>query len=84
MCGFIYVKLSGLNLFKIINTLVNKGVYIDDVSMKALAVKFRISVNDFYILKKVCKNEHKKIEIIYKSRIKNLLLKFKYLIGFFY
>lgn len=79
----LYIKISGLNLTRLIDKLVQKGVCIDEVKIRGNTLKFKICERDLEILKSVCNKEHKIFKIYYKRGIKNLFFRLPYLIGSF-
>lgn len=81
MNDLITVKISGLNLSRLITKLINSGVVTYNLVSKAKSVKFSIASNDLKILDKVCKEERKFYTIISSSGIKNLLSRIPYFLG---
>lgn len=78
----IYIKIHGLNLSRIIDKLVSKNVFIDNVKIKNKTLKFAIQKNDIYVLDEVCKREHKFYEIISRSGFVQMFFNLKFYIGF--
>lgn len=79
--GSVRVKISGLNLPRLIERLIDKNVMVNDVVTKGRSVKFTINENDIDVLNKVCKIEHKYYVVISNSGLKNVLNKMPYLLG---
>ena len=82
MNGTIRVKIEGLNSGKIINALVEKGVYLKNLKEKSKYVLFEIDQNSQGELDSVCKRFHRHYEIVSKNNLVNLFLKLKYCVGF--
>lgn len=81
MMGSMKVKIEGLNSGKIINSLIENGVFLKDLKEKKHYVTFELELGKEEILKKVCKRYHKKYEIISKNCFVNSLLKLRYCLG---
>lgn len=75
------VKISGLNLSRLIDRLVAQGVLIKNLETKSKYIKFEISSDNLTALNKICKSENKFYEIVYRNGIKNGLHKLPYLLG---
>ena len=84
MTDSVRVKVSGLNLSRFINNLLNAGVLIDNLEIKNNYIKFSIKEYDLYLLNKVCKKEKKFYTIIEKNWLKQVLKKLPYLFGFIF
>lgn len=83
MSDLVCVKISGLNLLRIVDGLVKKNVFVSDVVTKQKYIKFVISEKDLPVLDKICKKERKFYTIIYKNGFKMLLSKMPYMLGTF-
>lgn len=77
----IRVKIYGMNLARIINGLVNKGVFLSDVLIKEKYVIFSLKEKDKSVLDRICKIERKRYRVIHKSRLQNLIYKLTYCFG---
>ena len=77
------VKISGLNLARIIDKLVQKNILINNIIIKKQYIKFYIQERDLCKFDEICKKERKFYTIIYRSGIKNILSKLPYFIGSF-
>lgn len=82
MKGYVRVKISGLNLTRIIDKLVGKGVVVDDLKTKRNVIIFSINENYLNELNSICKQEHKFYEIVYRWSLSNVFVKMRYCIGF--
>lgn len=81
MKNLVCVKISGLNLIRIIDRLVEKNVFVTNLIVKTKYIKFEIDEKNLHFLDKICKKEHKFYQIIYKSGFKQLLYRLPYLLG---
>lgn len=79
--NYVKVKISGLNLSRLISKLVSNGVCITDVSQKKRYVTFKISENDLKTLDKICKREHKFYVTLESGGIKNFIRRVPYFFG---
>lgn len=77
------VKISGLNLSRLIEKLISRNVFIDNLVSKKNYIKFTINQKDLSILNDVCKKEHKFYTIIYRNNFKQVLSKLPYMLGGF-
>ena len=80
--SFVKVKISGLNLMRIVDRLVSSGVFVNNVEMYARNLKFCIDEKKLNLLNNVCKQERKCYEVVYKNGFKYLLSKIKHCFGF--
>lgn len=81
MKNVVRVKISGLNLPRLLNKLVQNNILITGLVSRKKYIKFSIEEQDIPILDKICKQEHKFYVVIKKSGIKNMLSKLPYLLG---
>ena len=81
MINPVCVKISGLNLLRIINRLVEKNVYINNLKIKPKIISFVIDESNLDILNKICKIEHKFYKIIYKNGLKQFIFRLPYMFG---
>lgn len=81
MKDVVRIKISGLNLTRLINKLIECGVLIDNLIIKSKHIVFEIDSCNIVKLKKICKQEHKTFIIIYRNGLKNLLFRLPYLFG---
>lgn len=75
------VKISGLNLLRLVDRLVEKKVCVSDIKMSPRSVKFTIDEDNLGVLDKVCKREHKFYQVIGKSGLKSMLRALPKLLG---
>ena len=80
--SFVKVKISGLNLMRIVDRLVSSGVFVNNVEMNARNLKFCIDEKKLNLLNNVCKQERKCYEVVYKNGFKYLFSKIKHCFGF--
>lgn len=80
--NYVFVKITGLNLTRIIDRLVQNGVCVENVKLKTNVLKFKILEKDIKYLKRVCRTEHKTYKIIYSGGIKNVAYRIPYFFGF--
>lgn len=80
--NYVFVKITGLNLTRIIDKLVQNGVCAENVKLKTNVLKFKIHEKDLKYLKKVCRTEHKIYKIIYTGGLKNIVTRIPYFFGF--
>lgn len=83
MSGIIRVKIEALNAGTIVNKLIDSGVYIKNLKEKTKYICFDILEKDEEILKKICKQFHRRYEIISRNNFVNHIKKLKYYFGFF-
>ena len=83
MQELVCVKITGLNLFRITNKLIENNVYITDLKVKKMQVKFIIAEKNLQILDKICKKEHKFYQIVYKNGFKQLMSRLPFYFGTF-
>ena len=76
--NYVRIKISGINLVRIIDKLVEKNVLINNVVLKKTILKFSINEKDIQILDKICKTEKKFYKIIYKNGLKQLFYNLPY------
>ena len=74
MNNLLKIKIKGLNLIRIIDWLINKGVIISNLIVRKNYIIFNISDSDVKFLKQVCEKERKKYIVIYKFSV-NVLFK---------
>lgn len=79
--NYVKVKITGLNLTRLIDKLVARGICLDEVKIKTNSVLFKINELDLKVLRDVCKKEHKTFSIYYSSGIKNFFRKLPYCFG---
>ena len=81
MENVVCVKVSGLNLPRLINKLISKNVFVNNVVYKNNTVRFFINEKQLPILNKICKTERKFYTIISRNGSKKILYRLKYLFG---
>lgn len=77
------VKISGLNLPRLVNRLVEKNICLNNLKIKPKFIKFEIDEANLSALDAVCKTEHKYYTIISKNGFKRVLGRLPYLFGAF-
>lgn len=77
----IEVKISGLNLTRLIKKIIAENIMIENLVHKNKSVKFIVHESEFEKLKKICAFENKKIEIVNKTGFKSILKRVPYLFG---
>ena len=75
------VKISGLNLTRIIDRLVAKNILVKDLVCKQRYIKFVIDSKYIKELNKICKIENKYYEIQHKNGFKQVFFKSPYMVG---
>lgn len=83
MSGAVCVKISGLNLPRLINRLVSRNVMVNNVVYKNNRVKFFILEKDLSTLNEVCRIEKKFYTIVYVNGFKKFIKKIPYAFGIF-
>lgn len=76
------IKISGLNLNRILDKLIEKGVFVNRVKFSGASLKFSIDEKNLILLQNVCEKEHKQFEILKKLGLKNLFVKLRFCFGF--
>ena len=82
MIGTIKVKIEGLNFGKIVNALVDEGVYLKNLKEKQKYVVFEIREEDEKKFLLICKKYHKKFEVLSRKGIVNFFKRLRYYFGF--
>ena len=80
----IYIKIEGLNLFRIAQKLINGGVMIFDLKIKNTYMIFCVNQQHLDKLKQICKLEHKHYYIIKNTALKRFFAKIPYYFGTFF
>lgn len=83
MINEVYVKIEGLNLFRIAQKLVDSGIMISNLKIKQSYMLFLINEKYLGKLRQVCKREHKYFYILKNTKIKRFFAKIPYLLGAF-
>lgn len=81
MSDKVTVKISGLNLSRIVTKLINKNILISNLITKTKSIKFSVNESDLKALDEICRQEHKFYVVVSSNGFKNLLNKLPYLIG---
>ena len=81
MQNLVRVKITGLNLLRITNKLIEKNIFITDLIVKPRQIRFTIPENKLQILDNICKKEHKFYQILHKNGIKQALFRLPYYFG---
>ncbi len=79
--SLVQIKISGLNLSRLVNRLITKNVCITNLVTKKKYIKFYISENELSILNEVCKSEHKFYIILKKNGVKEFFARLPYFLG---
>ncbi len=82
MSELIRVKLEGLNAGKIVNALIQEGVFVKNLKQKTKTIDFYIEKKQESKLKQICKKHHKKYIILSEKSVVNLIRKMRYYFGF--
>lgn len=83
MNNAVCVKISGLNLPRLINRLISRNVMVNNVVYKNNRVKFYVLEKDLPVLNQVCKIEKKFYTIVYINGFKKFIKKLPYCFGIF-
>ncbi len=78
----VLVKIEGLNLSRLVDKLISKGVFIQNLKVKNSYIKFELLQGDFDEFKTICKQERKDYEVLQHFGFKFLISKLKYCFGF--
>ena len=81
MQGLVKIKISGLNLLRIIDRLILKNVVVQKLVIKKTSMTFFIDEKDLVFLDKICKIERKFYKILYKSGLKQFFYRIPYMFG---
>lgn len=79
--NMVQVKISGLNLPRLVNRLVTKNICITSLVTKKKYIKFYIAENELSKLDEVCKTEHKFYVILKRKGLKNFFSRLQYFLG---
>lgn len=79
----IYIKIEGLNLYRIAQKLVDNGVFVSNLKLKKTYILFSINQKYLSQLEKICKLEKKKYYIVKNTKLKRFFAKIPYLLGSF-
>lgn len=83
MTSEIFIKIEGLNLSRIVQKMVEKGLFVSNLRVKKTYVLFAISKKDLPKLEKILKQERKSFYIVKDTAIKRFFAKIPYFIGTF-
>lgn len=83
MINEIYVKIEGLNLYRIAQKLIDGGVMLSNLKLKQSYILFSIDEKYKPKLDSICKRERKKYYIVKNTEIKRFLAKIPYYLGAF-
>lgn len=81
MQNLVRVKITGLNLLRITNKLIEKNIFVTDLIVKPRQIRFTIPENKLQFLDNICKKEHKFYQILHKNGIKQVLFRLPYYFG---
>lgn len=82
MSESIKIKIDRLNSSKIVNHLVENGVFLKNIKEKSKYIIFEIDKRDEVSFKNICKKYHKRFEILEKNSFIKLIKKTRYYFGF--
>ena len=82
MIGTIKIKIECLNSSKIINTLVDNGVFLKNLKERYKYIVFEIDERDEEKFRMICKKHHKHFDVISKNNIFRLVKKSRFYFGF--
>lgn len=77
----VQVKISGLNLPRLVNRLVAKNICIRNLVTKKKYIKFYIEESELSKLNEICKSEHKFYIILKRKGLKNFFIRLPYFLG---
>lgn len=83
MLNEIYVKIEGLNLYRIVQKLIDKGVLLSNLKIKKTYILFLIDIKYKEKLDKICQQERKKYYVVKNTKIKRFFAKLPYCLGGF-
>lgn len=78
----VYVKISGLNLSRLLNKIIDSGVLINDLKKKGKSVFFCVDETDLIFIDKVCRIEKKNFEIVSEYKFERVIYAAKRMCGF--
>ena len=81
MIGTIKIKIECLNSSKIINTLVDNGVFLKNLKERYKYIVFEIDERDEEKFRMICKKHHKHFDVISKNNIFRLVKKSRFYFG---
>jgi len=82
MNGTLKIKIEGLNANKVINKLIDSGIYLKNIKEKYKYIVFEIDERDKKEFKNICKKLHKRYEILSKNSFKELVKRSRFYFGF--
>lgn len=82
MSSSLKVKIEGLNSNKILNALIEDGVFLKNVKEKRKFVVFEIDERYEFVLKNTCKKFHKRYEMLSKNGVLRTLKRVRFYYGF--
>lgn len=83
MINEIYIKIEGLNLYRIAQKLIDGGVMLSNLKLKKSYILFSIDEKYRPKLDSICKRERKKYYIVKNTKIKRFFAKIPYSLGGF-
>lgn len=81
MSDLVSVKIYGLNLSRLLERLIDRGVGVYNAQIKGRVIYFSIERRNLDELNKVCKLEHKFFQVIGDTPLKNFFKKLPYFLG---
>ena len=84
MSGIIKIRIEGLNFNKIVNALIDEGVYLKNIKTRVKNVSFEIYEKQFEKFKTICKKFHKRYIILSKNNLINYIKHLRYYLGFLF
>lgn len=82
MNGTLKIKIEGLNASKVINKLIDSGIYLKNIREKYKFIVFEIDERDEKEFKEVCKKLHKRYEVLSKNNLCELIKRSRFYFGF--
>lgn len=79
----IFIKIEGLNLFRIAQRLIDNGIMVSNLKIKKSYMLFSINKRYIQKLKEVCKKERKYFYVVKDTKIKRFFAKLPLLLGNF-
>lgn len=82
MSGSIKIRIEGLNSSKIVNQIIDHGIFLKNIKEKSKYIIFEIDQRDENEFKNVCKRFHKRFDVLSKNSFVEVIKRTKYYFGF--
>lgn len=82
MSGSIKIRIEGLNSSKIVNQIIDHGIFLKNIKEKSKYIIFEIDQRDENEFKNVCKRFHKRFDVLSKNSFVEVIKRAKYYFGF--